>query len=418
MPTFSYDAKNQTGDRVSGIIDAMEERGAAFALREQGLWPLRIEQVAQGAFTAPAFTPSPSAPSAPAWNGGTPPPNAPLVGTPTRIEAAPFLVGVPLPVLVMMYRQLATLMNAGVPMVQALTTLVQQTQNGRLKSILTEMSQAVAEGNPLSSVMERYPAVFASMEVEMIRAGEASGLLERMCSRIADYLEREVEIRRKLKRETLYPKIVLFVAGCVLLLLGFLKSGAAGVKGYLLFGLVVVAAGFGLWWLFRLLNQFPGIGAAWDKIKMLIPGVGGVTRKYATARFTRALGTLYAGGVLLPNAVAIAARACGNRAIGQALVNNVGALYNGGGISGMLAQSGLLSPIAVQMARTGEQTGNLDAMMDKVADYLENEADAKSHQLAVLTGVGALILAALLVGYIAISFYVGSFNDVIKAADG
>ena len=147
---------------------------------------------------------------------------------------------------------------------------------------------------------------------------------------------------------------------------------------------------------------------------MLIPGPGGVSRKYATARFTRALGTLYAGGVLLPNAVAIAARACGNRAIGQALVNQVGALYNGGGISGMLAQSGLLSPIAIQMARTGEQTGNLDAMMDKVSDYLETEADAKAHQLAVFAGVAALVFAACVVGYIAISFYVGQFSSIIK----
>ena len=228
MPTFSYDAKNKTGDRVSGIIDALEERGAASALREQGLWPTRIEAVSAGAFSAPAFSPSPAAP---AFNGGAPaPPFAPPVGTPTRVEAAPFLVSVPLPILVMMYRQLATLLNAGVPMVQALTTLVNQTQNGRLKQILTEMSRAVAGGNPLSSVMERYPAVFASMEIEMIRAGEASGMLERMCNRIADYLEREVEIRRKLKRETLYPKIVLFVAVCVLLLLGFLKSGANGFK--------------------------------------------------------------------------------------------------------------------------------------------------------------------------------------------
>lgn len=413
MPTFSYDAKNKTGDRVSGIIDALEERGAASALREQGLWPTRIEAVGAG-----AFAPSPvgMSPSIPFNGGGSFSPDAPAVGTPTRIDAAPFLVAVPLPALIMLYRQLATLLNAGVPMVQALTTLINQTTHGRLKQILTEMSQAVAGGNPLSSIMERYPAVFASMEVEMIRAGEASGMLEKMCNRIADYLEREVEIRRKLKRETLYPKIVLFVAGCVLLLLGFIKSGATGLKGNLLFSFVVGAAAFGLWWLFRFLNQFPAFGAGWDQFKMLIPGPGGVSRKYATARFTRALGTLYAGGVLLPNAVAIAARACGNRAIGQALLNQVGQLYNGGGISGMLAQSGLLSPIAVQMARTGEQTGNLDAMMDKVADYLENEADAKSHQLAVMAGVGALIFAAVLVAYIAISFYVGQFSSIIKSS--
>jgi type II secretory pathway component PulF len=149
---------------------------------------------------------------------------------------------------------------------------------------------------------------------------------------------------------------------------------------------------------------------------MLIPGAGGVTRRYATARFTRALAALYGSGVLLPNAVAIAARACGNRAIGQRMLDNVPLLMAGQGIGAMLAASGLLSPIAVQMAKTGEQTGNLDLMMNKVADYLENEADTKAHQLAVFSGVAALLIAACVVGYIVISFYVGQLNSVMNAA--
>ncbi len=421
MPTFSYDAKNKTGERVSGIIDAIESRGAAEQLREQGLWPTRIELVrsAPSAFISPpASGPMNSVPEigSNGFGAASSAPVNPVVGAQSRIDAAPFLSSVPLPTLVVMYRQMATLMNAGVPMVQAITTLTQQTTNGRLRQILGECTQAVAGGNPLSSVMARYPSVFANMEVELIKAGETSGMLTRMCNRIADYLEREIEIRRKLKKETLYPKIVLSLAGCVLLLLGFLKYGQAGLKSRLLIGVVVLVGGFAIWWAARFLNQFPAIGAAWDRFKMLIPGPGGVSRKYATARFTRALGTLYSGGVLLPNAVAIAARACGNRAIGQTLVDGIGALYNGGGISGFLAQSGLLSPIAVQMARTGEQTGSLDDMMDKVADYLESEADAKSHQLATFTGVGALILAAVVVAYIAISFYVGQFSSIMKEA--
>jgi type II secretory pathway component PulF len=313
-----------------------------------------------------------------------------------------------------MYRQLATLVNAGVPMVQALTTLANQTRNARLQSILNEAAQGVASGYPLSRTMERHPSVFTGIQLELIRAAETSGMLETMCNRIAHYLERELEIRRKLKKETLYPKIVLFVAGLVILLLGFLKSGADGFFGMVKFAATVGACGFGLWWLARYANQYPAVGAAWDNVKMLIPGAGGVARKYATARFTRALGALYGGGILLSNAVPIAARACGNRAIGQALLDKAYLLQQGQGLSGMLAASGLLSPIAVQMARTGEQTGSLDTMMDKVADYLEDEADAKSHQLAVGTGVAVLILAGLVVAYIAFSFYGGMFGSVMS----
>ncbi len=397
MPTFTYEAKDIAGKTLSGIIEAMGPSGAAAALREQGLFPLRIEAVG-AASRAPA--------------------SDDRAGAQTRVDAAPFLLAVPIPILAQMYRQFATLMNAGVPISQAMTTLAQQTTNGRLKEILGEVAASVNAGGNLTTVMERHPSTFTTIQIELIRAGETSGLLDVMANRIADYLEKELDVRRKLKRETLYPKIVLFVAGCVILLLGFLKSGSQGFFGMVTFAATVAGGGFALWWLARYLNQYPAFGAAWDHVKLLIPGPGGVTRRYATARFTRALGTLYGGGVLLPRAVETAARACGNRAIGQRLLDSAPAMNTGGGLTAVLEASGLLSPMAVQMARTGEQTGSLDTMMDKVADYLESEADAKSHQLAVFAGVGALLLAGLVVAYIALSFYTGMFNGMMKEGGG
>ena len=244
-------------------------------------------------------------------------------------------------------------------------------------------------------------------------------MLEIMCNRIADYLEREIEVRRKLKRETMYPKIVLFVAGLVVLILSYVqagmgKSGTALVGSRVGFAATVGIIGFAIWWAGRYFNQYPALGAAWDRLKLLIPVAGDVARKYATARFTRALAALYAGGVNIFRAVEIAARACGNRAIGEQLLAHAPALANGEGIAGMLARTGLLSPLAVQMARTGEQTGSMDTMMNKVADYLEQEADVKAHQLAVASGVFALLLAACIVGYIAITFYAGMFGSIMK----
>jgi len=424
MPTFTYDAKDKSGNAVSGIIEAVEPRGAASLLREQGLWPLRIEMLptGPGAGGGAATLSPPSSPAA-VMPSNVPIENTPSyipaepMGTQAKVDAAPFLVTVPLQELATMYRQLATLLNAGVPMVQSLTSLAQQTRSGRLHTLLEEAIQTVSAGHPLSAVMVKHPSVFTGIQVEMIRAAETSGMMEQMCNRLADYLERELEIRRKLKKETLYPKIVLFVACLVSLLFGFLRSGAEGFFGQVKFGASVIFLAFGVWWLARYLNQFPAFGAAWDNVKMMIPGPGGVARKYATARFTRALGALYGGGILLTNAVPIAARACGNRAIGQTLLDHVGMLHAGQGLSGMLAASGLLSPIAVQMARTGEQTGSLDTMMDKVADYLESEADAKAHQLAVFAGVGALLIAALVVGSMVVSFYGGYFSSTFKQTE-
>ena len=175
----------------------------------------------------------------------------------------------------------------------------------------------------------------------------------------------------------------------------------------LLMGGGVAAVGFGVWWLWKYADQYPAIGATLDNIKMMIPGTGGVSRRYATARFTRALGILYGSGILLTNAVIIAARACGNRAIQEDMERRAPQLNQGMPISEFLAQSGLLSPSAVQMARTGEQTGSLDVMMDKVSDYLESEADVKAHQFAVFLGVAAIVIAGIVVFIIAISFYGG-----------
>lgn len=413
MATFRYQAKDTTGRALDGLIEARDPSAAAVSLREQGLVPTRIERAPNAVAADFERLEAPAASGAP----------LPAVGAQSRIDIAPFLVGVPLPEVAAMFRQMATLLRAGVPMLQSLSALAQQSRHPRLQEILREAGMLVGSGQPFSTVMERHPAVFSPMQVELIRAGETGGMLEAMCTRIADYLEREIEIRRKLKRETLYPKIVLGLAGIVVLIIGFAgagmgQAGIALVKARVLFAAAVAVAAFGLWWLARFLNQLPAFGAFWDQAKMLIPGVGGVSRRYATARFTRALGALYGGGVFLPRAVEIAGRACGNRAIGQKMVENVPILLSGGGLSGMLEQSGLLSPIAVQMARTGEQTGSLDQMMDKVADYLESEADTKAHQMAVAAGVGALLLAAIVVGIIAISFYGGYLGALQSGAGG
>ena len=195
MSTFTYQAKDESGKDISGVIEADDARGASSLLREQGLFTMHLAAAR-------------NAPAAPVTLSGDAPRLLPggqyvPVGTQTTIHAAPFLLSVPLPELAIMFRQMGTLFNAGVPMVQSITTLATQSRNGRLKDILTDTAQTVASGHPLSAAFERYPAVFTPIQIELIRAGELGGLLEAMCERIAGYLEREIETRRKLKRETM-----------------------------------------------------------------------------------------------------------------------------------------------------------------------------------------------------------------------
>ena len=411
MPTFTYQAENERGDIVSGNIEAADKAAAVAGVKAQGFWPRRVsEEIAGNGQQTALAVPNAQSPNPPsASNTPHPTPNA---------TSVTLLTAVPLSELAIMYRQLAALLQAGVPLVQTMTTLGEQTRNQKLRGILQEAAREVGQGNPISATMARYPNVFPTMHLEMIRAAESTGLVDQMCNRLSTYIEREVEIRRKMQRETLYPKIVLVFAGIVLLLLTFLQSGQAGVIGQLLWAVSVAAIAFGLWWLWRYADQRPEIGAALDNVKMRVPGTGGVTRRYATARFARALGILYGSGILMTNAIVIAARSCGNRAIAETMERNAPTLMNGEGIASFLASSGLLSPSAVQMARTGEQTGGLDLMMEKVADYLESEADVKAHQLATFAGVAALLIAALVVLYIAFTFYGGQMAGAVGAAGG
>ena len=411
MPTFSYHAKDTEGRQISGLIEAVNPSLAAAALREQGLFPNKIELAPPGTTYDHTLPPTPN-------------PHRPLsLDQPNRIEAAPFAVSVPLQELAMFYRQFATLLRSGVPLIQALNALEQQTRHTRLKQILRECQATISNGAPLSQVMANYPAVFTTMQVELIRAGETGGMLETMCNRLADYLEREIEIRRKLSRESLYPKIVLSLAGIVYLIVKWTRAGMGATGNALVlekvkFAAIVAVTLALLWWLARFLNQFPAFGAAWDNFKMFIPGVGGVSRRYATARFCRALSALFAGGINIVRAVEIAGRACGNRAIAQAMLDGVPLLMSGKGIAAVLEQSGVLSPIAVQMARTGESTGSLDEMLNRVADFLESEADMKAHRLATMMGVVAILVAAVIVLMVAIQAYTGMANQAMSSADG
>ncbi len=413
MPEFTYIAKDRLGKTIEGIIYADNSALAVGKVREMGY---EVEKVR-------ALDPRP-----------------PRVGVGRRFAenfVYPVVSGVSLKELAFFYRQFATMINAGIPLYQSLVTLEGQTRNRKLAGILRDCQTQVQRGGKLSDVFAAYPWVFSELQIEMIRAGEHGGLLEQMLLRIADYLEQEIALRRLISRLTLYPKIVVFIA---LFLLGrsfffghdfmpafsHLVLGALGKDTYTpldyLNDTVVFLAEAGLI-LFAIvafcrifLFQSEGARVGYERFKMGIPGLGDVVRKFALAKFGRAFGAMYAGGLPLNAAIRVGGNASGSRIIARATRRAMLATERGAPLSQAFRETGVFPPIVLDMLHTGEQTGNVDAMMQKVAEYLEGDAETKAHQYSHIFSAAVYLIVAIMVGMAVIRFYQNFYGGLVSSA--
>lgn len=417
MPDFAYIGKDRSGRTVQGVVQAENSALAVGRARELGVEVERVRPVG---------------------------PSRSEVGLMRRIAenvVLPVVSGVPLKALAVFFRQLATLINAGIPLYQALTTLEHQTKNARLQAILRDGQRHVLEGGRLSEVMERANWVFSPMQIEMVRAAEQGGMLDQMLSRIADYLDQELELRRLISRLTLYPKITLFVALMVLgkscfldmktmfvpavarLVLGGMGKdqytaidyfwdtlGFLGIAALCVFAVVAVCR--------VTLFQSEAAREGLERVKQAIPGVGTVSRHFALAKFGRAFSALYAGGLPLSTAIAVAGEASGSSILRHATGRAVRASERGASLSQAFRETGAFPPMVLDMLQTGEQTGNLDAMMNKAAEYLEGEAEARAHMYSNIFAVAVALIVAMLVGFAIIRFYMGMASNLSNAVGG
>ncbi|HSV72354.1 MAG TPA: type II secretion system F family protein [Chthonomonadales bacterium] len=410
MPVYAYIARDREGRTQTGTVEAANSALAAGKVRARGLQVERVRAVDE-------------------------PPRRPVHAAETPASASrgvaevlifPVASGVPLKALSVFYRQLATLVNAGLPIYQALESLGRQTSNARLQSILKECQQHTLEGGPISDVMRRHTSVFGELQIEMIRAAEQGGMLDTMLHRVADYLEQELALRRLVSRLTLYPKLVALVAVLLLgrsffgdftpaiskLVIGSMGRGGYSVMQYLLdtvgFLALLAAAVFAVVAVCRVtLFQSLEARAGYERLKIAIPGVGGVVRSFALARFGRAFGALYGAGLPLNASIRTAGRASASVHLALAAEHAVLATERGATISEAFRGTGALPPLVLDMLRTGEQTGNIDAMMNKVSEYLEGEASSRAHLYAHVFSVALYLLVALMVGAAVVSFYTG-----------
>lgn len=391
MPVYVYTAKDQTGAASTGSVEADTDSNAVARLREQGLWVTDLRESGRRV----------SAPS-----------SAPRDSLGHRLKSP-----VPPKDLSLFYRQLHTLLNSGVAIYQSLEMLSRPTQtpNAPLRNAVQFLSRHVLGGGRLSEGMARYPRIFDRMQVRMVEAGEAGGLLVSIFQRLSDYLEREHAIRSEVNRKTLYPKIVLGLLVLVLPI-GFPVTLAGYLQGLGAILLWIFGLGIPLWLVLRLFLTSRGGRETWDQVKLALPVVGKLIRKMAVARFARSFAALYGAGVPIAAALAMSGEAAGNYSLEQLTLRMVPALERGVSISQALEASRFFPPMFLGMVATGESSGNLDGMLEKAADFYDEESSHAVQQLVVILGVVLLLAVAVLVAFKIFSFYAGLFNASFQGA--
>lgn len=343
----------------------------------------------------------------------------------------PVYAGVVIKDLSQFYRQFATLIDAGLPIFQALSALEANTTNSKLKEIARAGQAQVQAGGKFSEVMAAYPWIFPPMQVELIRAAEKGGMLDLTLRDVANYVDHDIEIRRVIKRETMQPKLTLLLALLILGRPGFtggmpavsqLVVGGMGKMEYTVLNYLWDTVGFIALWvipifglivLFRLsLFNIDGVREKYDTFKMAIPVLGNLVRQFAMAKFLRTFAALFRAGFSMPTALEISGDASGNGVVAAAARKAVPRVERGELLSDTLASYGVFPPMAYNMIRTGETSGNLDTMLDKTADFYEAEASTKSRQAAIILGVGIFIIVALIVAKAIIGFWMGYGSGV------
>jgi type IV pilus assembly protein PilC len=397
MPTFIYTARDRAGRLSTGTVEAETDSRAAASLRQQGLWVTDIRSTHAGASERS---------------------RAPVPNKETSLSRR-LRSPVSLKDLSVFYRQLYTLLNSGMGIYQAMEMLGQpnQTANPELRRVISELARHLLVGGRLSEGMARYPWLFDRMQVRMVEAGEAGGLLVEIVQRLSSYLEREYEVRLEVKRKTLYPKLVV---GLLFLVLPI--NVPLTLAGYLqnLFQMVIWTAAIAVpvWLVIRVFLTSQAGKDFYDQVKLSIPVIGPLVRKLAVARFARSLAALYGAGVPLPAALSMAGEASGNSLLEKQSVRMVPALEQGISISQTILASGFFPQMFVGMISTGETSGNLDEILEKAADFYEEESAHATTQLVVTLGVILLVIVAILVAIKLISFYMSYIGGVMGGPGG
>jgi type IV pilus assembly protein PilC len=394
MPTFTYTARTTSGELKSATIDAPTRDDVVAQLRRQRLTIVKVDEEKARA----------------SRSGG----------------------GIKMRDIVIFTRQFSTMINAGLPLVQALDILAKQSENKALQAVVRDVVFDVESGNTVADAMRKHPKAFSDLYTNMVAAGEAGGILDTILNRLAVFMEKNDALVRKVKGAMIYPTVIMAVAAlCVVILLWKVipvfaqMFGSVGMDLPMPTTVVIGMSAFLNSWWWALLGgaiasgffikryyATPGGQLVIDRLLLRVPVLGDVLRKSAVSRFTRTLGTLISSGVSILDGLEITARTSGNRVVQDAIMQSRASIAGGETIAGPLQKSEVFPPMVISMIAVGEQTGGLDEMLAKIADFYDDEVDAAVSALLSLLEPIMIVFLGVVVGGMIVAMYLPIFDMV------
>ncbi|MBE9520225.1 MAG: type II secretion system inner membrane protein GspF [Proteobacteria bacterium] len=402
MPVYEYSALDRAGKNVTGIIDADSTVAARQKLRASGKFPVQVKETTSKAKTEAAASLS----SLAIFNRVTD----------DEVHA--------------LTRQLATLLGAGIPLVGALDALMEQTASAPFKKIIAQIKESVNEGNSLTHSLSRHPKLFSNIYINMVRAGEASGSLDVVLERLAEFGEHQQALKSRLTSALVYPIFMAIIGTAVLFfLVSFVVPNITRVftdmKQVLPLPTIILIwfSDFmrSFWWtlLLGVVGVIMGIRKAiktpkgqyfWDRMKLRLPVLGPLNRRIALSRFGRTLGSLLQSGVPLITSLQIVRNIVNNVLIGDVIDEAMEDIQAGKSLNLALSRSRWFPPVFLQMVAVGEQSGDLEAMLNKIADAYEREVEARIAGMTALIEPVMILAMAIVVGFIVISILLPIFE--------
>ncbi len=422
MPTFQYEALNGSGQQVKSEIDAGTSDEAISKVRSQGYFVTKIKEKASKKAKS-----SPGDPQSTATATASPAASSRRKKKKGINDLSINIGNVSLKVLVQFTRQLSTLQDAGLPILRSIKILHQQQKPGLMRDSLDDVATDVEGGTTLSESMSRHPRVFDKLYVNMVQAGETGGVLDVILQRLAEFMEKSQKLRRRLKGAMIYPCVVisfamLMVSGIMIIVIPKFKKLFAQFKTGLP-EITTILVNISYWmaheygWAYVLFTPFviyfflklvgktkPGRYAL-DVIKLKIPVMGKIISKSTIARFTRTLGTLLAAGVPILEAINITRDTCGNMVYEKALQKVHDAIREGEGFATPLRNARVCDSIVVNMIDVGEETGDMDKMLMKIADNYDEEVDVMVGSMVSILEPIMIVVLGTIVGFIVIAVF-------------
>ena len=395
MPVYNYTARTTTGELQSGSIDLPSENDVIAHLRKNRMIVVKVSQA------------------------------------PKQLKMS-FGSGISTRDIVIFTRQFATMINSGLPLVQALDILAEQTENKALKDVTHAVVYDVESGQTLADALRKHPKAFSDLYVNMVAAGEAGGILDTILLRLATFMEKNDALVRRVKGAMIYPAVIFSVmAIAVVILLLFVipvfatmfasMGGVLPLPTRIVMGMssflqhywwMLILGVVAIVWATRRYYKTPSGRLNLDKFMLAMPILGDVLRKSAVSRFTRTLGTLIASGVSILDGLEITAKTAGNRVIHDAVMESRNSIAGGETIAAPLEQSKVFPPMVISMIAVGEQTGGLDEMLTKIADFYDEEVDVAVGALLSLMEPIMIVVLGVVVGGMVVAMYLPIFDMV------